>query len=88
MRSVTPARGRPQVPRADGLGPANSGDEIPAVAIERLFQPFERGAVRADQAGLGLGLYICSEIAKAHEGTLAVTSAPGRTCFTFSMPLG
>lgn len=75
---------------ADGrfeLVVTNSGAEIPSAALERLFQPFERGAVAKDKAGLGLGLYIASEIAKAHGGTLGVTSSPARTCFTFTMPI-
>jgi hypothetical protein len=37
--------------------------------------------------GLGLGLYIASEIAKAHGGTLDAVSNPAETRFTFRMPL-
>jgi signal transduction histidine kinase len=69
------------------LAVSNAGDQIPAAAIERLFLPFARGTVKPDQGGLGLGLYIASEIARAHGGTLAVSSTPERTCFTFCMPL-
>jgi signal transduction histidine kinase len=69
------------------LSVANAGDPIPAAALERLFQPFARGAVRSSQQGLGLGLYIASEIARAHGGTLDVTSTPDETRFTFRMPL-
>ncbi|MEO7169268.1 MAG: GAF domain-containing sensor histidine kinase [Pseudomonadota bacterium] len=69
------------------LSVSNAGEEIPAAAIERLFQPFARGAVRPDQAGLGLGLYIASEIARAHGGSLSVASSPMQTRFTFLMPL-
>ena len=76
---------------ADGaftLAVSNGGAEIPAAARARLFQPFERGAGKGDKAGLGLGLYIASQIAEAHGGTLGVTSSPERTCFTFRMALG
>jgi phosphoserine phosphatase RsbU/P len=69
------------------LAVCNKGAPIPAAAMERLFQPFSRGAVRPNQQGLGLGLYIASEIARAHGGTLEVTSSTDETCFTFSMPL-
>jgi signal transduction histidine kinase len=69
------------------LSVSNAGDQIPPAAIERLFLPFARGAVKPDQAGLGLGLYIASEIARAHGGTLGVSSTPECTCFTFCMPL-
>ena len=69
------------------LAVCNSGNPITPAAMERLFQPFSRGEVRPSQQGLGLGLYIASEIAKAHGGTIDVTSTPELTCFTFRMPL-
>jgi len=69
------------------LSVSNGGDPIPPVAMERLFQPFTRGAVRPEQQGLGLGLYIASEIARAHNGTLKVASSAAETRFTFRMPL-
>jgi nitrogen-specific signal transduction histidine kinase len=36
---------------------------------------------------LGLGLFIASEIAKGHGGTLDVSSDDNRTVFTFQMPI-
>jgi phosphoserine phosphatase RsbU/P len=66
---------------------ANAGTPISEAAMERLFQPFFRGEVRASQQGLGLGLYIASEIARAHNGVLTVSSSPDETRFTFRMPL-
>jgi signal transduction histidine kinase len=68
------------------LSVLNAGDPIPPGTIERLFQPFTRASVRPNQQGLGLGLYIASEIARAHGGTLDVTSTPIETCFRFRMP--
>jgi signal transduction histidine kinase len=65
----------------------NKGTPIPAAAMERLFLPFARGEVRPDQQGLGLGLYIAAEIARAHGGKIDVASSAEQTCFTFSMPL-
>ena len=67
---------------------ANSGEPIPAAAMERLFKPFERGGGRKSLQGLGLGLYIAAEIARAHGGVLEVASSPAETAFTFRMPLG
>jgi signal transduction histidine kinase len=67
---------------------ANSGQPIPASILDNLFQPFSRASARADQEGLGLGLYIASEIARAHDGSLNVASAMGETRFTFRMPSG
>lgn len=66
---------------------ANGGEPIPDAALDRLFQPFFRERIRASQQGLGLGLYIASEIARAHGGTLAVRSSEEETRFTFEMPL-
>jgi sigma-B regulation protein RsbU (phosphoserine phosphatase) len=68
------------------LSVANAGEPIPAVALKRLFQPFYRGAVAPSRQGLGLGLYIAHEIAKAHGGTLEVVSTHEETRFTFRMP--
>lgn len=68
------------------LSVANAGSPIPEAAMERLFQPFFRGAIRPSRNGLGLGLYITSEIAKAHDGTIEVSSTEEETRFTFTMP--
>ena len=64
----------------------NIGKQIPEATRERLFQPFSRGEVEPSQKGLGLGLYIASEIANAHGGTLDVSSTPEKTCFTLRLP--
>ena len=69
------------------LSVANGGVPIPSAARAQLFQPFFRGAVRRSQQGLGLGLFIVNEIAKAHGGAMEVTSSDEETRFTFSMPL-
>jgi PAS domain S-box-containing protein len=68
------------------LSVANAGEPIEPPALERLFLPFFRGKVRGSREGLGLGLYICSEIAKAHGGTIDVTSDSEITRFTLRMP--
>jgi signal transduction histidine kinase len=70
------------------LAVSNAGVPIPEAAMRRLFQPFTRATVRPGQEGLGLGLYIASEIAKAHGGTLSVVSDDIETRFTFRMPTG
>jgi signal transduction histidine kinase len=70
------------------LSVRNLGPRISPETMERLFHPFVRGAVRQGQQGLGLGLYIASQIAEAHHGKLGVTSENGEICFTFEMPIG
>jgi len=65
---------------------SNSGAAISAAAMQRLFQPFFRGEVRHSQQGLGLGLHIASEIARAHGGALIVSSNDTETRFTLTMP--
>ncbi|MFA6083163.1 ATP-binding protein [Mucilaginibacter sp.] len=65
----------------------NAGKQIPDAVMKRLFQPFSRGEIAPEQQGLGLGLYIASEIARVHEGTIVVNSTDKETCFTFKMPL-
>jgi sigma-B regulation protein RsbU (phosphoserine phosphatase) len=64
----------------------NSGAPIPPSTLEKLFQPFFRGEERSSRLGLGLGLYIASEVARAHGGTLQATSTPEETSFVFRMP--
>ena len=66
---------------------SNGGQPIPSGAMDRLFQPFVRGNESTDREGLGLGLYIAAEIAKAHSGSLSVASTSKETCFSFRMPL-
>ncbi|RYU91951.1 GAF domain-containing sensor histidine kinase [Mucilaginibacter terrigena] len=65
----------------------NAGKQIPDAILNKLFQPFSRGEVTPNQQGLGLGLYIASEIARAHGGALGVESGKQETTFTFTMPV-
>ena len=69
------------------LSVVNMGAPIDAEKLSQLFQPFSRAAGAAPQPGLGLGLYIASEVARAHRGTLSVSSTTETgTCFVFRMP--
>ncbi len=69
------------------LAVANGGEAIPEEVQAHLFEPFFRGGVRPSRHGLGLGLFIASEIAKAHDGQLEVKSNSNETRFTFTMPI-
>ena len=62
---------------------SNGGPAIPPGQIDSLFLPFRRGESRSGKQGLGLGLYIASQIAHAHEGQIEVMSDDDETRFTF-----
>ena len=64
------------------LSVCNAGAPISQAARKHLFKPFLRDEVQRSQQGLGLGLYISSEIVAAHGGTLSVTSDDRETCLT------
>jgi PAS domain S-box-containing protein len=68
----------------------NDGRPIPAAVLPILFEPFTRpapGTASARTAGLGLGLYIASEIVHAHGATISVTSTAGQgTTFAIRWP--
>ena len=68
------------------LAVANEGDPIDAAVAQQLFQPFFRGNGRSSNQGLGLGLYIASEIARAHGGKIEVVSSKEETRFTLHVP--
>lgn len=68
------------------LAVKNQG-HIPEAILPHLFQPYSRPIGSTPQAGLGLGLYIASQIAQSHGGHLHVAStAQSGTLFTFSLP--
>lgn len=65
-------------------------DEGPGIGTEHLPHLFKR-YYRSDNhntSGLGLGLYICSEIIQRHGGEIGVDSEPGKgASFWFTLPL-
>ena len=65
---------------------SNTGEPISEELQRELFMPFTREANRPSQNGLGLGLYISSEIARAHNAELICASDSNETSFTFKMP--
>lgn len=68
------------------LAVSNGGRPIPPELQAVLFHPFTREKARPSQNGLGLGLYIASEIAKAHGGALEVASSATETRFILKIP--
>jgi len=67
----------------------NSGEAIPRETLDLMFEPLRRGGVasgEAEQTSLGLGLFIVSQIAQAHDGTIRADSVAGTTTFKLNLP--
>jgi signal transduction histidine kinase len=68
----------------------NSGPALDPPALGELFDPLTRGPAQGDsrdaRGGLGLGLFIVREIAKAHGGEVEVRSDGGETIFAVRLP--
>lgn len=67
---------------------ANAGKPMDGDTMKHIFEPLRRGTERAgaNNSGLGLGLFIASEITKAHGGRIAVEASGNQTVFTVSLP--
>lgn len=69
---------------------SNGGEAIAASALGQIFDPLKRGTAQADAGrardGLGLGLFIVREIARAHGGEVEVASEGGETTFAVRLP--
>ena len=65
----------------------NEGEPITPSELAGLFDPLRRGPDRPPEEGsLGLGLFICDEVVKAHGGEINATSIDGVTAFTVRLP--
>lgn len=64
----------------------NACVRIPEAILAQIFEPLRRGPQAAAQPGLGLGLYIVREIARAHDGTVEARSTDEVTTFTAWLP--
>jgi PAS domain S-box-containing protein len=72
---------------AISLSVADHGPGIPAERQATLFEPFGESDQARRRGGLGLGLFIARGIVEAHDGTISVSSAPGRgAVFTIRLP--
>jgi signal transduction histidine kinase len=69
---------------------ANRGPTIERSTLDQIFDPLKRGpaARKSDTTdeGLGLGLYIVREVARAHGGEVDARSDAGETVFTVRLP--
>jgi two-component system, OmpR family, sensor histidine kinase KdpD len=67
----------------------NSGSTISEREQARVAERFYRGSHARQIPGTGMGLAIVQEIARAHGGTLTISSSPeAGTAFTLSLPRG
>jgi len=69
---------------------ADDGEGIAAECLESIFRPFDRGGLRGDHDGVGLGLPICRELVRQMGGEISVISSPGkgsRFAFTLGFPI-
>ena len=66
----------------------NEGPALDRSTLVEMFEPLKRGAneQRGGDGSLGLGLYIASEIAKAHSGAIEVRSDDTETVFAVTLP--
>jgi signal transduction histidine kinase len=70
------------------LSVRNEGHLIAPDNLEKVFQPYWRPASSVCGGGLGLGLFICKQIAKAHGGEFDVRSSLTEgTCFAARLPI-
>ncbi len=66
----------------------DTGRGIAPATIERIFEPYRRGAEAGDAPGVGLGLAICREIVERHGGEIWVESQLGLgSTFHVTLPL-
>ena len=65
---------------------SNDGSPIPREAQTTIFEPYRRADDRGPGSGLGLGLFIVREIARAHGGDVVLESAEGTTSFVVRLP--
>jgi sigma-B regulation protein RsbU (phosphoserine phosphatase) len=69
------------------LAVSNQGSPIPAKVLPVLFEPFRRGTDANRTTGLGLGLHIVNEIARAHGGSVSAQSDTNATIFRVNLPI-
>ena len=92
----TPSGGRVEVAVAPGeedegewveVIVRDTGIGIDPEQASRVFEPFHRAAARPEASGVGLGLPLAREIARAHGGEIVLESEPGSgSRFTVRLP--
>jgi signal transduction histidine kinase len=62
------------------------GPGIPDGLKNSIFEAYVTTKHTGPSPGMGLGLAICQKIALEHSGKISVTSEPGKTIFTLTIP--
>jgi len=80
------------IEKINGMAKVSVSDKGPGIPPEKLLFLFDRyyrvNNSGSQYTGLGLGLYICAEIIKAHNGDIGVDSELGiGSTFWFSLPV-
>ncbi|OWQ85758.1 hypothetical protein CDN99_21635 [Roseateles aquatilis] len=66
----------------------NQGEAIDPAFLPRMFEAYSQGRMSGSRNGLGLGLFICAQVARGHGGTIAVSSSVADgTRFVAALPL-
>jgi signal transduction histidine kinase len=66
----------------------DNGIGMSQAVSEHLFDLYARGTQARHSLGLGLGLYLCRQIIKAHGGDIDVVTSPGAgATFWFTLPI-
>jgi signal transduction histidine kinase len=64
------------------------GPGIPKANHKKIFERYERINHNREKDGFGLGLYLCGEIMKFHQGKISLESNVGEgACFELQIPL-
>lgn len=74
--------------KSDGVIRITIGDTGPGIAekdLELLFEPFY---TRNKKTGMGIGLAVCQQIVKDHNGTIVADNTENGAQFSITLPLG
>src|SRR5690606_12598087 len=64
----------------------DNGPGIPDDMQKSVFEAYFTTKHSGQTAGMGLGLAVCQKIILDHHGMLSLSSKPGHTCFTITLP--